>query len=52
MICVNWINLVKKTLTLMGNSSGTDVFVINVTSPDSRFHSLLESDRFVWRIDR
>ena len=27
----------KKTLTLMGNSSGIEVFVINVTSPTAGF---------------
>jgi choice-of-anchor A domain-containing protein len=36
-ICVNSINLTKKTLTLMGDFSGTDAFVINVTSPTADF---------------
>ena len=36
-ISVNSINLVKKTLTLVGNGSGCDLFVINVTSPTAAF---------------
>jgi len=42
-ICVNSINLVKSTLTLVGNS--TDVFVINVTSPTAKF--ILSSTKIV-----
>jgi uncharacterized repeat protein (TIGR01451 family) len=36
-ICVNSINLTKKNLTLVGNNTGTDVFLINVTSPTALF---------------
>jgi len=37
-ICVNSIQINKKTLTLVGNGSGCDVFVINVTSPTAPFN--------------
>ena len=36
-ICVNSINLTKKNLTLVGNNTGTDVFLFNVTSPTALF---------------
>ena len=36
-ISVNSINLTKKNLTLVGNNSGTDVFLINVKSPTALF---------------
>jgi len=36
-ISVNSINLTKKNLTLVGNNTGTDVFLINVTSPTALF---------------
>ena len=34
---MNSINLTKKNLTLVGNNSGTDVFLINVKSPTALF---------------